>query len=165
MIYDNFNSFPRAGRIIGIDWGTKRIGIAISDPDQKFVFPRPTLFFTKSVLSFRRKPEQGLKPESAIIQDILEIIKDENIKSIIIGLPLYLDGTESETTSHVRKFASALTMEANLPIFLFDESLTSFAAEQENIAGSHKKTKNLDSIAAKILLENALAHISRVHYD
>ena len=139
MIHNDFNSFPKSGRILGIDWGAKRIGLAISDSDQNFVFTRP-IIATKNL-------------------DISAIIKTEDPDGIIVGLPLRTDGTESETTARVREFAAGLA--TDLPILLFDESLTSFAAEEDNMERSRKKTENLDSVAAKIMLENALAQIKR----
>jgi len=169
MVTDDFKYFPQTGKLLGIDWGAKRIGLAVSDKEQNFVFTRPALFFTKfskKILSFPQRREQGLEIQSPILKNILEIIHNENIKAIIIGLPLYLDGTESETTARVREFADDLasqlsTVNYELSIFLFDESLTSFAAEEDNLAHGRKKTENLDSVAAKIMLENALAHIRR----
>lgn len=88
-------------------------------------------------------------------------ISQEDIKGIILGLPLRTDGTESDTTARVREFATRLAEQTDLPILLFDESLTSFAAEEDNMAAGRAKNENLDSLAAKIMLENALVQLKR----
>ena len=140
MIVNNFKSFPKNGKLLGIDWGCKRIGLAVSDERQLFVFARPIL------------KHESKKKE----QNFLKIISDEDIAGIVIGLPLRLDGTDSETTTQVRKFATELSSQTKIPIILFDESLTSFAAEDEGA-----KKDILDSESARILLENAISVINR----
>ncbi len=134
-ILADFKNFPRVGRLLGVDWGARRIGLAISDERQVFVFPK---FNVKSA------------------EDITQVIKDENIVGIVVGLPLHSDGSESETTSHVNKFADNLALLTNLPIIFIEENLTS--AEAAELAG---RDKDIDSIAAALILENAIAVIKR----
>ena len=131
MILTDFNDFPRTGRLLGIDWGTKRIGLAISDPAQDFVFTRP-----------------------AIKEWNPNIIADENISGIVLGLPLCTDGTDSETTRKVRDFANALSEQTDAPIIMLDETLTSFEAQTAQVT-------DIDSESAKIILENAIAIMRR----
>ena len=136
MICDNFKTFPQGGKLIGLDWGEKRIGVAISDPQRKFAFARP---------------------HAKNISEVAAIISDERPAGVILGLPLRTNGEESETTKRVRLFALKLADEIDVPIMLFDESLTSFeAAERILDAG-----KDLDSESARVLLENAIAFMNR----
>lgn len=119
---------------MGIDWGEKRMGIAISSPDWQFTFARPQLL----TVNFK----------------LLTLLKEESPVGIIVGLPLRLDGTDSETTKQVRDFATELSKQTEIPILLFDESLTSFEAATNN-------PESLDSESARIMLENAIAQINR----
>ena len=148
MIVNNFKSFPKTGKLLGIDWGEKRIGLAISSPDQKFVF-------TRDSRSGIRDPE------------FVNFIQDEDIVGIVLGLPLRLDGTESKTTARVREFAKDLQNKTDVPIILFDESLTSFEASSLSLRGARRATRQsrndtLDSKSAQVLLENAISFISRL---
>ncbi|MDR2769920.1 MAG: Holliday junction resolvase RuvX [Rickettsiales bacterium] len=131
MTSNDFNNFPKNGRLLGIDWGDKRIGVAVSTPDRRFVFARPVADAQRDIYWAR-------------------IVAEERVAGIVVGLPLHLDGSESETSARVRNFAA--TLDAGVPVLLFDESLTSFAAEG---------CANLDSEAARIMLENAIAAMER----
>jgi putative Holliday junction resolvase len=138
MICHDFKDFPKTGRLIGIDWGGRSIGVAASDPDRKFVFVRPPITNRESRIAIR------------------DLIRSENVVGVVLGLPLRLDGTDSPTTKRVRKFAADLAAQTDIPIILFDESLTSFeAAENGADAGG------LDSESARVLLENAIAVMGR----
>ena len=130
---------------MGIDWGAKRIGVAVSDPERKFVFIRQCLL---------EKPPRPLRAHPSTGGELLKIIAEENIIGIVLGLPLRLDGTDSETTARVREFAGELAAATPVPIVLFDESLTSFEAAESG-------SENLDSESARVLLENAIAVMNR----
>ena len=95
MILSDFKAFPRVGRILGIDWGLRRIGVAVSDPSREFVFVR-------DVISVPR----GAENHADLVVDVA---RSENVVGIIVGLPVRGDGTESETTKMVRDFIAALT--------------------------------------------------------
>ncbi|MBN1281535.1 MAG: Holliday junction resolvase RuvX [Alphaproteobacteria bacterium] len=145
MILPDFKDFPTTGRILGIDWGARRVGLAVSDPSQEFVFVRPQL-------EYKNEP---------ILEKIVKIAITEQSVGIVIGLPIRSDGTESETTKMVRGFANELSKKTNLPIVFTDESLTSFEAS-ENLSGIRNKKNVLDSESAKVILENAIAIIKRI---
>lgn len=149
MILPDFKAFPRTGRVLGVDWGAKRTGIAVSDDSRNFVFVRPVLVFNK----------QG----KSIAASIAEIAKQENVVGIVFGLPLYSDGTESETTRLVRLCATETCTYTDLPVAFIEENLTSFSA-QENMGKVRVSDikKNLDSESAKVILENAIAVINRL---
>jgi len=146
MLYADFKDFvanlPPTGRLLGIDWGRKRMGIAISTPDRNFVFAHSVI----------RDQESGTS--------IKELIESERIVGIIIGLPTYADGTDSATTACVREFAKQVSVAVSVPVGFIDESLTSVEAE-EITQNSKLKTQNLDPHAAAVILENAIAMINR----
>ena len=142
MILENFKDFPKNGAILGIDWGRRRTGLAISDQSQEFVFPRGVL-----------------------VCPIIDIINKEKPVGVVIGLPLHADGTDSDTTKQVREFADALASQTDLPIIFMEENLTSVAAKE--ILYQQRATNNnqpIDSAAACVILENALAMIKRLQH-
>lgn len=144
MILPDFKVFPKQGRIIGIDWGARRIGIAISDADRQIVFVRPVI-------------DSGKADD-----EILKIIADENVVGIVLGLPLYSDGRESETTALVRNFANELSNKTDLPIVFIDESFSSVCAQESMGRVRVRDIKQkLDSESARVILENAIAVINR----
>lgn len=148
MILSDYKDFPRFGRIIGIDWGLRRCGLAISDESRGFVFVRPQI---------------SVKNQSELIQNVLNVVKAEKVSGIVVGLPIFEDGTESETTQMVRKFADDLSALADLPIIFIPENLTSISAQEEIGRKSISKIKQeLDSVSAKIILENAIAMLNRI---
>lgn len=148
MILSDFNDFPRVGRIIGIDWGLRRCGIAVSDENRGFSFVRPQIF---------------IKNQDELIQKILKIINDDKIVGIVLGLPLHADGSDSDTTKQVREFADKLSNNTNIPIVFIEENLTSHAAQEEIGCKNITKIKQeLDSESARIILENAIAMLNRI---
>lgn len=148
MILSDYKDFPRVGRILGLDWGARRCGVAVSDEKRDFVFVRPQLY---------------VKSGDELIQNILGIISADKISGIVLGLPLHADGTDSDTTKMVREFADSLSMQTDLPIIFIDEHLTSTAAQAEIGRKSITKIKQeLDSVSAKIILENAIAILKRI---
>ena len=148
MILSDYKDFPRMGRIISLDWGLRRCGIAVSDESREFTFIRPQLY---------------IKVQEELIQNVLGIISEEKIVGIVIGLPLFSDGSESDTTKMVRDFADSLAKNTDLPIVFVEENLTSAAAQEEIGRKSLSKIKQeLDSVSAKIILENAIAILKRI---
>lgn len=149
MILSNFNDFPRSGRIIGIDWGARRTGVAVSDNERQFVFTRPAIITPHG--------------DKSVARQIADLADAEKAVGIVIGLPKYIDGTDSETTSAVRRCAAELCIYTDLPIVFIDETLTSAAAQEElgKVRISDIK-RELDSESARIILENAIAVINRL---
>lgn len=148
MILSDYKDFPRAGRIISLDWGLRRCGVAVSDESREFTFTRPQLY---------------IKSQEELIQKVLGIVCEEKIVGIVIGLPLFSDGSESDTTKMVREFANSLSKNTDLPIVFVEENLTSTAAQEEIGRKSISKIKQeLDSVSAKIILENAIAILKRI---
>ena len=82
---------------------------------------------------------------------------------IVIGLPLCSDGTDSDTTVMVRDFANLLAQQTEIPILFIEENLTSFAAQQEMGKMNVDKIKTeLDSLSARVILENAISLLKRI---
>ncbi len=147
MILSNFKAFPRIGRLVGIDWGARRTGVAVSDESHEFVFARA--------------PIVSDTPQD-LLNAILHIVNSEKIVGIVIGLPLWMDGAESETTAMVRKFAEELSTRTDVPIMFIDETLSSTAAQEQMGRVRVRDIKEkLDSESARLILENAIALIGR----
>ena len=147
MILSDYKDFPRSGRILSLDWGLRRCGVAVSDENRGFVFARPQLY---------------IKTQDELIQHVIAIIGEDKISGVVIGLPLFSDGTDSDTTKQVREFAKNLSNNTDLPIIFIEENLTSAAAQEEIGRKSITKIKQeLDSVSAKIILENAIAVLKR----
>ena len=148
MILLDFKAFPRRGRIIGIDWGAARTGIAVCDDGRDFVF-------TRDVLPSR--------DADAAIAQIVDMARAECAVGIVMGLPLRVDGSDSDTTKTVRAVADKLAGMTDLPIWLLDETLTSVAAaERRGIKTRRDARTKLDSESARVLLENAIAIMRRI---
>ena len=148
MILSDFKAFPRDGRVLGIDWGLRRIGVAVSDPMRDFVFVR-------DVISLPRGAENHAEL-------VAEMVREERVVGIVVGIPVRGDGTESDTTKMVRAFMERLSEITNLPICGIEENLTSHAAQEEMGRVSVRDLKQrLDSESARLILENAIAMINR----
>ncbi len=147
MILPNFKDFPKSGRVIGIDWGARRTGIAITDESREFVFVRPVVVALNS---------------DDLVEKITQIINSEKVSGVVVGLPLRMDGTESDTTQNVRAFVSALEKNLGVPICMLDETLSSASAQED--MGRVRRVdikQKLDSESARVILENALSIIKR----
>lgn len=148
MILSDYKFFPRSGRIIGIDWGARRCGVAVSDDGRDFVFVRPQI---------------TVKNSEELLKKLSDIIIVEKFVGVVIGLPLHADGSDSSTTVKVREFANALSSLIDAPIIFVEENLTSAAAQEEiGRKKLHQIKQELDSVSAKIILENAIAMLKRI---
>ena len=131
-------------RILGIDYGNRRIGLAVSDPLNIFAKPFHTI-------------DKNKKPK--FLNEIYKVIKSMNIEKVVVGLPLNMKGIDSEQTKIVRKFVQILKEKINIPIIFQDERLSSKSAKEylimQNISPSKNK-KSVDSVAASIILQEFL---------
>jgi putative Holliday junction resolvase len=131
-------------RALGIDFGIKRVGLAVCDPTETLCSPLTTVHRTS---------------RQALFDEILEIIHNEKIEAVVVGLPLSLDGEDTLTTRQARNFAESLARRTDVPVHLWDERLTSEQAEEElDMAGVYgkKRRQALDSQAATIILRSWL---------
>ena len=147
MILGNFKAFNTPGRMIGIDWGARRTGIAVTDESREFVFARAPIVSNGG---------------AELVRAVVELVRAEKIVGIVIGLPLRTDGTESQTTARVREFTNALAVATDVPIMFVDETLSSTEAQGQmgRVRRADIKEK-LDSESARLILENAIALMGR----
>lgn len=127
-------------RILGLDVGQKRIGVAISDP--------------------LKITAQGLDTvERGDIGSLEKVISQNDVVEIVVGLPLNMNGTEGERAKDAISFADTLKKKFSVPVKMWDERLSTASAERDMIKGdlSRKKRKSLsDKIAAQLILQNYL---------
>ncbi|WP_462325976.1 Holliday junction resolvase RuvX [Desulfoplanes sp.] len=139
------SSTPTSPRYLGIDFGLKRVGLAVAGPNSTMVFPLKTIFRTTRATFF---------------EELLATIREENIQAVVLGLPLDLEGNEQLISRQVRNFADSLGRRVAVPIYLENEVLTSFEAKdrlsEAGVFGSRRK-KVLDQIAAVAILESFLS--------
>ncbi len=135
-------------RILCIDWGTKRTGIAVTDP-LKIIASALTTVETKEAISFLKN-----------------YIQQESVELILVGMPLNLDDSQTHATSGVQQFINRLKKEfANVPVKTIDERYTSKMAVRAMIdmgmkKKDRRKKENVDSIAATLMLQEYLNGIS-----
>jgi len=131
-------------RIMGLDLGSKTVGVAVSDP---------LLNVAREVEIIRRKEENKLRQTLARIE---ELIIEYDVKEIVLGLPLNLDGTEGERAELSREFKDKLERRTGLPVHMWDERLTTVEAIEIMDADGIKpkdREKYVDMIAARVILE------------
>jgi putative pre-16S rRNA nuclease len=128
------------GRILGLDLGGARIGVAVSDPDRKVAVP---------VGKVRTGAPQDVKAIAALV-------REHDITEIVVGHPLGLSGQAGEAAHHAERFAQALHGALGLPVHLQDERLTTVQAERElaeaGIRGRHRRDV-VDASAAALILQ------------
>ncbi len=149
---DNFHELrPNYTRILGLDHGTKRIGVAVATPERDMAMPVCTI---------------ENKTLDAALKDLADIMKDRDTAFLVIGLPLNMDGTEGSRAQSVRSFAENILKHKELfhaePIITFsDERLSSHAAEHmliDDLNMRRDKRKDvIDQIAAVEILKGFLA--------
>ena len=141
------NKLSSGSRLLGIDLGTKRIGIAISDYNQKIATPLQTL----------DKSKQG-----KFIDELESIITEYDIKGIIIGNPINMDGTYGKSSQSAKDIATNISGKIDIPVSLWDERLSTVGAfnlSSELDINVSKKEKDIDKFAAAFILQGALDFI------
>ncbi len=140
---------PPYKAILGIDYGSKRMGLAVSDLLRTIA--------TSYKILYR-------KDNKTDIEELKKIIKEKEIGAIAMGLPLQMNGQEGQLAQDVRKFAIFLEENLNLPVFLWDERLSSSAVEnfliKEVDLSRAKRAKVLDASAAAYILQGVLDALS-----
>ena len=133
-------------RYLGIDLGSKTVGLAMSDTTLTIASTYKTIFF---------KDEDY----NSTINEIKDIIKENNITKIILGLPKNMNNTLGERAEITLKYKELLEQSTDLPVIMFDERLTSVISNSiliEADMSRKKRKKKVDSIAAKIILQDYL---------
>jgi len=141
------NKLSSGSRLLGIDLGSKRIGIAISDYNQKIATPLQTL----------DKSKQG-----KLIDELESIISEYDIKGIIIGNPINMDGTYGKSSQSAKDIAINISNKIDIPVSLWDERLSTVGAfnlSSELDINVSKREKDIDKFAAAFILQGALDFI------
>ena len=131
-------------RLIGLDLGSKRIGVSICDEKQLIATPFKTIIRTTS---------------KELINELKIIIKDNDIKGIIIGNPLNMDGSSSSSTQSVKDTSDNIGKSINLPVCLWDERLSTVGAfnlSSQLDVNVSKREKKIDENAAAFILQGAI---------
>ena len=135
-------------RLIGVDMGAKKVGISISDENRKIATALKTVDYTDI---------------GHLINEINIIIKENNIKAIIFGNPIKMDGTEGTSSQSVKDKIKLIGKKINLPMILWDERLSTVGAfnlsSQLDINVS-KRVKNIDKNAAAFILQGVLDYLN-----
>lgn len=132
-------------RVVGIDPGQARVGIAISDEERSIAFPRETV-----------SARDGWADAAARVR---EALADDEVALLVVGLPLRLDGSEGEAARRARGFGEALRAELGIEVEFWDERLTTVAAERSLTEMGRRGAKRRDVVdqsAAAILLQGYL---------
>ena len=132
------------GRVVGVDYGDKRCGVAISDPLQIIASAHCVIVNTSM---------------DRLVKEIVELCRDREAERVVVGWPLNMDGTEGPATEKVRIFGSKLKAASDLPIAFWDERLSTRTAEAALIeAGTRRRKRKgiVDKVAAQIILQHYL---------
>ena len=136
---------PAAGRLLAIDWGEKRIGLALSDPTQTLAHPLGTL----TRRAGRRLPMRELRNQ----------VDSHHPTGIVVGLPLESDGTEGDTARAAREMGEQVTQATGLPVVYVDERMST-SRVRRSVAEMGGKTRGregeLDQLAATVVLQSFL---------
>jgi putative Holliday junction resolvase len=149
-LVDAARLWPRRGTLIGLDLGTKTIGVATSDPDRRLA---------TGIETIRRKAF------AADAARLLMLSAERNAVGFVLGLPLNMDGSEGPRAQSARSFARNLAKLTALPIALWDERLSTAAVERDLIAADASRRQRaavIDQHAAAFILQGALDRLSRI---
>ena len=148
-IEDFKKKLDKKSRLMGIDPGRKRVGIAISDENKIIATPYTTIIKNKY---------------SDFVKEIIKVVKENQIKGIVIGNPINMDGTASQSSQSAKDLAINLSKDVTENVTLWDERLSSQGAfNLSNDLASHtsKKVSKLDENSAQFILQGALDYITR----
>jgi putative holliday junction resolvase len=149
MIYENISELAEnilpASRLLGLDVGSKTIGLAVSDSDLKVATAIDTIRRTKFTKDF---------------EQLVEIIEDRNIGGLVIGLPISMDGTEGPACQSIRQFGSNILERREMAITFWDERLSTSAVQRfltdEADMTRKRRGEVVDKLAATYILQGAL---------
>src|SRR3954468_15805373 len=138
-------SLPSTGRILGVDWGEIRIGLALSDEPQTLATPLDTLI---------RRAGKRLP-----VARLLELTSVHSPVGVVVGLPLSPEGAEEESATAAREMAETIGRRTGLPVELWDERMSTaraLAAVWEQGGTTRGRKKDVDALAAAVLLQHFL---------
>ena len=135
-------------RLIGLDLGSKRIGVSICDEKQLIATPYKTIHKSKN---------------NELIEELKNIIKDNDIKAIIIGYPLNMDGSSGSSAQSVNDVSKNIDKEIDVDVCLWDERLSTVGAfnlSSQLDVNVSKREKNIDQNAAAFILQGAIDYLN-----
>lgn len=150
MLNDGDALFGERGALIGLDLGTKTIGVAVSDPDRRVAAPVETIARQRFGVDARR---------------ILDLAAERRAVGFVLGLPINMDGSEGARAQSTRAFARNLAGLTELPIALWDERLSTAAVERALIAADASRARRkavIDAHAASYILQGALDRLAAI---
>jgi putative Holliday junction resolvase len=148
-IEDFKKKLPKKSRLMGIDPGGKRVGIAISDENKIIATPYTTLIKNKY---------------SDFVKELIEIVNENKIMGIVIGNPINMDGSSSQSSQSARDLAINLSKDITENITLWDERLSSqgaFNLSNDLGINTSKKVGKLDQNSAQFILQGALDYLTK----
>ena len=148
-IEDFKKSIGKKSRLLGVDPGKKRVGLAISDEDKLVSTPLKTII---------------KKNNSDFIKEIRKIIEENNVRGIIVGNPINMDGSKGSSAQSANDFAKYLSNNISVPVTMWDERLSSegaFNLSSNLDVNTSKKVEKLDQNAASFILQGAIDYIRR----
>jgi putative Holliday junction resolvase len=134
------DALPSTGRLAGIDYGSVRIGVAITDPDQKLASP------------LENYTRRGAAADAAWLS---QLVAEQGVVGFVVGLPVHTSGRESEKSAEARRFGRWIAEQTALPVRFFDERYTTAHAEELLLSADvtrKRRKERLDKLAAQILL-------------
>ena len=148
-IEDFKKKLDKKSRLMGIDPGRKRVGIAISDDNKIIASPLTTIIKNKY---------------SDFVKEIIKIVEENQIKGIVIGNPINMDGTASHSSQSAKDLAINLSKDVTKNVTLWDERLSSqgaFSLASDLAINTSKKVDKLDENSAQFILQGALDYLTR----
>ena len=148
-IEDFKKKLDKKSRLMGIDPGRKRVGIAISDENKIIATPYTTIIKNKY---------------SDFVKEIIKVVKENQIKGIVIGNPINMDGSASQSSQSAKDLAISLSKDVTENVTLWDERLSSqgaFNLSNDLASNTSKKVSKLDENSAQFILQGALDYITR----
>ena len=148
-IEDFKKKLDKKSRLMGIDPGRKRVGIAISDENKIIATPYTTIIKNKY---------------SDFIKEIIKVVQENQIKGIIVGNPINMDGTTSQSSQSAKDLALNLSKDVTENVTLWDERLSSqgaFNLSNDLASNTSKKVSKLDENSAQFILQGALDYLAR----
>ncbi len=142
--------YNRYMRILGIDYGDARIGLAVSDESETLASPLGTY------------KSQSMRKD---VDHIAALIKEKNIASVVIGLPINMDGSMGERVNKTRSFGTVLQKVSGVEVVYKDERLTTVSAERTLIECNVRREKRkqvIDTLSAQIILQSYLDAKKRI---
>jgi len=131
-------------KYLAIDFGEKRVGLAVCDPDETVVSPLGRI---------------DRRDDRHVVDEIARTVQREEIEAVVVGLPLNMDDSEGPQAARVRRFADLLAQRLTVPLHLQNEQLSSFAADgrlaQRDMTAARQRRRQ-DAVAAAVILEDFL---------